>query len=119
MQVVVKTPHIEINSDNEIPEELIRFLRKKYKNIDIISNEPVYEITESDWYKNISNKMNASSYIKAYRAKKGYTQEQLGELLHIDRHVVSMIETGKRPVSKDMAKRLAAVFETNIEKFID
>jgi len=51
MQVVVKRPHIRI--DGEITDELVRYLKKVYGEIEVITDveEEFVEITESDWYR--------------------------------------------------------------------
>lgn len=44
--------------------------------------------------------------IAEIRSNLGLTQAELAELLNVDRKYVSMIETGSRPLSNKLAKKL-------------
>lgn len=44
--------------------------------------------------------------IATVRAEKGLTQAQLAEMLDVDRKYISMIETGKKPLSNKLRKKL-------------
>lgn len=120
MQAVVKTPRIKIEG-RKIPEELIDFLRKKYGMVNVIvkEEEEMVEVTSSRWYKNIRKKISPGENIRIYREIHGWTQDELGTKLgNIPRQNISNMEKGRRPVSKEVAKKLAALFEVRIDKFI-
>jgi plasmid maintenance system antidote protein VapI len=46
------------------------------------------------------------------------TQAQLAEKIGVKRHHISEMESGKRPIGKDMAKRLADVLHTDYKVFL-
>ena len=48
--------------------------------------------------------------IRGARARDGLSQAELADKLGTTPQVISLLESGKRPVSKAMAKRLAEVF---------
>ena len=48
------------------------------------------------------------------RADLGITQAQLGELLNVDRKYISMIETGTKPLSSKLSKKLDTLIHGNI-----
>lgn len=53
-----------------------------------------------------------ATILKGLRYRSGLTQKQLAEQLGIKQHHISEMESGKRAISKDMAKRLAAALNT-------
>ena len=56
--------------------------------------------------------------VRGARTREGMTQVELSEKLGVKQHNLSMIENAKRPVGKDLAKRLAKVFNSNYKVFI-
>jgi DNA-binding XRE family transcriptional regulator len=62
--------------------------------------------------------MHQGSAIRGLRLREGLTQEQLAGLLGVKRTNLSEIENGKRPIGKNMAKRLAQVLKTNYKVFL-
>jgi transcriptional regulator with XRE-family HTH domain len=55
---------------------------------------------------------------RGLRLREGLTQEQLARLLGIKRPNLSEMENGKRPMGKNMAKRLAQVLKTDYTVFL-
>ncbi len=122
MQAVVKTPHIKVNIEGEIPENLLKVLKENFGNkLKIIDNpdEEVIDAFETDWYKDIKKKMKPSDYIRIDRQNKNLTQAELGKLIgNTSRQYISDIEKGKRVVSLKLAKELAKVFDRPVERYI-
>ena len=58
------------------------------------------------------------SAIRGLRLREGLTQEQLAQLLGVKRPNLSEMENGKRPIGKNMAKRLAQVLKTDYRVFL-
>lgn len=56
--------------------------------------------------------------LRGARYKKDITQLELAKALGISQHHISEMENGKRPIGKDMAKRLAEFFETDYRVFL-
>lgn len=56
--------------------------------------------------------------VRGYRLREGLTQAALAKALGLTRSVVSDLETGRRPVSKAMAKQLAGYFKTDYKLFL-
>jgi addiction module HigA family antidote len=52
------------------------------------------------------------------RVRDGITQEELANRLGIKQHRISEIETGKRPITIEMAKRFAKSFGTDYRVFL-
>jgi transcriptional regulator with XRE-family HTH domain len=58
------------------------------------------------------------SAMRGLRLREGLTQEQLASLLGIRRPNLSEMENGKRPIGKNLAKRLAQVLKTDYTVFL-
>lgn len=57
-------------------------------------------------------------YLKGLRLREGYTQAELGKLIGVSQNNISSMEHGKRPISKNMAKKLAELFKTDYRLFL-
>ena len=62
--------------------------------------------------------LHPGSAIRGLRLREGLTQEQLARLLGVKRSNLSEMENGKRPIGKNMAKRLAEVLKTDYKVFL-
>ena len=60
----------------------------------------------------------AGATLKGFRLREGWTQVDLAERLGVDQANLSNMERGKRPIGKEMAKRLAKIFDTDYRLFI-
>jgi DNA-binding XRE family transcriptional regulator len=120
MQAVVKTLHTEIIIKGMISDIVLSVLQKEYgNNFEIIDDEVPVNIFETDWYKTTKSNMKPGDYIRAYRGKKGWTQEELGVRLGgIPKQHVSNMERGTRHISLKMAQKLAGVFDIEINQFL-
>jgi len=123
MQAVVKTPHIEINIKGDmIPPKLINFLQEEYgAEVKVSENEEdqLFNVAETNWYKGIKKNLMPGDVMKIYRENRGMTQAKLGELLGgIPRQHVSNMETGKRAISLNTAKKLAKILNISIERLL-
>lgn len=119
MQVVVKKPHIRL--EGEIGGSLVRFLRDQYGEIEVIEDEDdeLVEVTKSDWYQSIRETLVPGENMRTYRQMHGMTQDQLAEKLgNLTRQNISNMENGHRSISKNMAKKLATLFDVSVEKFV-
>lgn len=57
--------------------------------------------------------------LRKLRKEQGYTQEQLGELLHVTRQTVSYWETGKSQPDYAMLARIADLFHVPVAEFLE
>jgi DNA-binding XRE family transcriptional regulator len=60
----------------------------------------------------------SGSVIRGYRAREGMTQIGLAKKLGVTQGDLSKMENGKRTVGKEMAHRLAKVFDTDYRVFL-
>jgi DNA-binding XRE family transcriptional regulator len=56
--------------------------------------------------------------LRAYRHREEFTQRKLAELVGIPQRHVSEMENGKRPIGKEMAKRLSKVLKADYKTFL-
>ena len=124
MLAVVKKHHTDsplFEVKGEIPKDILNYLKDKYpEDIEVTEgeDEPV-NIFDSDWFLNIDASITTGETVKIYRKNNNLTQTQLGEKLgNFTRQNVSDIERGTRGISKDVARKLSAIFDVNIERFI-
>jgi DNA-binding XRE family transcriptional regulator len=60
----------------------------------------------------------AGDALKGARLMEGITQAQLADKIGIKRHHISEMENGKRPIGKEMARRLAKALNTGYKVFL-
>lgn len=57
--------------------------------------------------------------LQAVRESTGFTQEQVAKYLKVKREIISYIETGTRPVSTIMLRRLSDLYGYKFSYFVD
>ena len=62
--------------------------------------------------------LHPGSAIRGLRYREGFTQAQLAAKIGAKRHHISEMEHGKRPIGKEMAKRLAKALKTDYKVFL-
>jgi transcriptional regulator with XRE-family HTH domain len=62
--------------------------------------------------------MTVGENIKHYRERAGMTQEDLAQRLDITNSAVSLIESDKRGVSIDKAKKLSAILGVTLDELV-
>ena len=56
--------------------------------------------------------------LRGSRHKRDITQRELAEAILVSPHHISEMENGKRPIGKEMARRLATFFKTDYRVFL-
>jgi DNA-binding XRE family transcriptional regulator len=122
MLAVVKTPRIRIEIKGKISKRLLDVLKEEYgSDVQIIPDEEdeKLDIFETDWYKNVKEKLTPGKNMRIYRQNRGMTQKELGELIGgVPRQHISNMERGIRAISKKVALNLSKIFNTSVDKFI-
>jgi len=120
MQVVAKTPRIDLRIKGDIPEKIIKVLRDEYGELDVSldADDELLEVTTTDWYKKVAAETTPGEALRLYRDNAGLTQAALGALVGgVPRQHISGMEKGRRPIGREMAKKLAAALRTSPDKF--
>jgi DNA-binding XRE family transcriptional regulator len=123
MLAVVKTPHIKIRIEGKIPSRLITVLKKEYgKGVRLVDNpetdDELVDVFQTDWYRRTKARLTPGKSLRIYRQNAKMTQPQLGKLIGQPKQYVSNMENDIRPISKNMAIKLAAIFKTSVARFI-
>jgi DNA-binding XRE family transcriptional regulator len=122
MQVVAKTPHIDIRICGDIPEKIFRALQEEYG--DLLQSIPeqddeAIDVFHTEWYEKTKNTTSPGEALRIYRKNAGLTQAALGNKIGgVPRQHISGMETGQRSISKEMAKKLATVLQTSPARFL-
>jgi antitoxin component HigA of HigAB toxin-antitoxin module len=122
MLAVVRKPHTKkpiFRVRGEIPDNVLHFLKTNF-TVDLEEDDEESVIaTETDWYKDIKARTTPGDAMKIYRENFNYSQAKLGELLGgLSRHKISDMENDRRGISKEMAKKLSAIFKVPATRFI-
>jgi DNA-binding XRE family transcriptional regulator len=56
--------------------------------------------------------------LRVHRENANYTQKALAEKLGIKQHHISEMENNKRPIGKELAKKIAGVFNTDYREYL-
>lgn len=83
------------------------------------SDEKDDRICANEFFKNLDKKYGKTGVtIQGLRFRDGLTQKNLAQKLGIHQTHVSQIENGKRVVGKNLAQKLAKVFNTDYRLFL-
>ncbi|HUS89794.1 MAG TPA: helix-turn-helix transcriptional regulator [Desulfosporosinus sp.] len=63
--------------------------------------------------------MTIGKRLRTVRESTGFTQEQVAKYLEVKREIISYIETGARPVSTLMLRKLADLYGYKFSYFVD
>lgn len=121
MQVKVKTKKANIEMKGNIPQEVISTLQKVYKKDVHILNDDGEELvlaTETNWFKDIQEKIEPGTVIQIYRENHKLTQSEVGVKIGKTAQFVSDIEHGRRNISLNVAKALSKLFEISIDRLV-
>ena len=123
MLAVVKTPHIKIHIEGRIPPRLITLLKKEYgKGVRLVddtdTDDELVDVFQTDWYRRTEARLTPGKNLRIYRQNAKMTQVQLGKLIALPKQYVSNMENDIRPISKNMAIKLAEIFKTSVARFI-
>lgn len=62
--------------------------------------------------------MSPAKLLRGLRGKEELTQSEFAERIGISQHHISEMETGKRPITLDMAKRIGEAFNVSYKLFL-
>ena len=118
MQAAVKAHRTKFKVEGDIPGWLLDELKKRYsKSLQVTEDESI-NIRDSGWF--ASTKVSPGEAVRLLRRNRGLSQVELAHKLGLTvrKSHVSDMERGRREISKAMAKKLAAIFSTSVERFI-
>jgi DNA-binding XRE family transcriptional regulator len=78
----------------------------------------IVEEPESVPWEEVYPDFNGSVALRGARKREGLTQKELAALVGVSQTHISEMEHGKRPIGKDMARRLAKVLKADYRVFL-
>ncbi len=115
MSVPMKKPataeYVEVRF--RIPVSKLVEAKQALASYGAIAEEP-----ESVPWEEVYPDFNGSVALRGARKREGLTQKELARLLGVSQTHISEMEHGKRPMGKDMAKRLARVLKVDYRVFL-
>jgi DNA-binding XRE family transcriptional regulator len=115
MSVAMKKPamgdYVEVRV--RIPASRLAEAQAVLASYGAIAQEP-----ESVPWEEVFPDFNGSVALRGARKREALTQKELAHLVGISQTHISEMEHGKRPIGKDMAKRLAQVLKVNYRVFL-
>ena len=85
---------------------------------DIEEDSELVDVFQTDWYRRTKARLTPGKNLRIYRQNRKMTQVQLGKLIALPKQYVSNMENDIRPISKNMAIKLAGIFKTSVARFI-
>jgi DNA-binding XRE family transcriptional regulator len=115
MSVAMKKPamadYVEVRF--RIPASKLAEAQKALASYGAISEEP-----EAVPWEEVYPDFNGSVALRGARKREALTQKELAHLVGVSQTHISEMEHDKRPIGKDMAKRLAKVLKVNYRVFL-
>lgn len=121
MRIVVKEPYInDFTIEGSISPITLDNLKRLFgDSLQVIEEDDEWvDIKETEWYKNMKERYTPAMNLAYYRKKEHLTQKQLGEMLGIQKQVVSDMEHERKSISKVMAKKIAKALDCPVALFI-
>lgn len=119
MLAVVKTPHIELKIEGEIPKQLLILLQKTWRDELELSEGETISLEEDDWYQSTTTEFTPAERLRSAREMMGLTLSELGKKLGgISPQKVSDLEKGRRGISKTLALKMSKVLQMPLDFFI-
>lgn len=121
MQVVAKTHRINLKMVGDIPDRVLNVLKDEYGDLQIITDgdDELVNVEDTDWYKSMKASITPGKVLRAYRTRENLTQEELGRRIGgVPRQHISGMESGSRPIGREMAKRFAEVLGFDYRKIL-
>lgn len=73
---------------------------------------------EMDWFKELESEDTLGKNLKFYRKLVGMTQPELAKKLGTSKQFISDMENDRKPINRETAKKLAALFDVSVARFI-
>lgn len=105
-----------------VPDELAESAIKTIKGVFSLASQEVREVNEfgEEVYtpEEIFPDSHPGRILRGARVREDLSQAELARRLNVPRSNISEMERGKRPIGKQMAKRLAEVLNTSYKVFL-
>jgi DNA-binding XRE family transcriptional regulator len=118
MSVIVKTPRmLNIKFKRGTPARVLRDVYSRYERF-IDDSEVMADYGKSEQHRKISSGMTPGEKLRELRIVTGMTLQAIGEKIGVTYQRVNEYESCRREISKDIAKKLAEIFNVSPAVFI-
>ena len=107
MQVVAKTPHIDVRVEGKGMKAFLDIIKKNIPGVQIIDDDDVQNIDDWDYYKEMKSRVTPAKVLKIRRENAGLTQAELAEKCGIAVSNIALMETGRSDFVIECADKLA------------
>ncbi len=121
MLVVVNQPHIDnFKIEGTISPVSLDHLKNLFgSSLSVQEDDDEWvDIRDTEWLKSMKENYTPAMNLAYYRKKEHLTQKELGEILGIQKQVVSDMEHERKSISKAMAKKIAKALDCPVALFI-
>jgi ribosome-binding protein aMBF1 (putative translation factor) len=118
MPVAAKTHPINLRFKPKTPARVIRSVKRQFSEYLLDDEDEYVDWFKTDLHAEIAARMKPGDYLRNFREAHGLTQKELSAKLVVPGNYVSDMETGRRPISRMNAKKLAKIFKVNPGVFI-
>lgn len=118
MQVVVKTPPIDVRIEGEGIKAFLDIVKKSIPDMQIADDDDSQDIDEWDYYKEMKARITPAKVLKIRRENAGLTQASLAEKCGIASTNIALMEIGKRGIGIRSAKKLAKALDCDAGDFV-
>lgn len=124
MQVRAEAPHVTVTVEAEtVPQRLMTAIQDEFAPDQITIREgdnEVVDFRDADWYREVKANLTPGTAIRIYRENKGWSQAELTRRIGASsRTYVYALRAGRKGISVERAKRIAAVLEVPVWRIID
>lgn len=114
VEINLRIPRKTQTTVREILENVLQLANIQYA----IQTDVVEEEEQTVPLEEVFPDLHPGSAIRGLRYREELSQAQLAEIIGVKRHHISEMERGKRPIGKDMAKRLAKALHSDYKVFL-
>lgn len=119
MQVVVKTPPIDVSVEGMGVSALVDILKKCVPGVQVIDNEDQAEDIDGwDYYNTMKSRLTPAKRLKIRRENAGLSRATLAKKCSIASSNITLMENGKQPIEDITARKLATALNCDTSDFI-
>ena len=118
MQVVAKTPRIDVRVEGKGVKAFLAIIKKSIPDVKIIDDDEAQDIDDWEYYKEMKSRVTPAKMLKIRRENAGLTQAELAERCGIAASNIALMETGKRGIGIKSARKLADGLGCNVGDFV-
>ena len=118
MQVVVKTPLIDVTVEGKGLKAFLEVIKKAIPEAKIVEDGKSQDIDDWEYYREMKARLTPAKVLKIRRENAGLSQAALSEKCGIASSNIALMEVGKRNIGVRSAKKLAEALNCDAGDFI-